>query len=145
MIGQYNEDLEQEVYIKTWQNLKNYEEQNKFKSWLNTITYNLCRDYLKSSSTKSKKEFICEEIKENIVCKNSMEKEIDSLQRQKRILKEIERLPKKLRDVVIYYELREKSYEDISMILNIPTGTVKSRLHNARELLQIALKDLLQE
>ena len=143
MTGTYNEDLEQEVYIKTWQNLKNYEEQNKFKSWLDTITSNLCRDYLKSSTYK--KQSKQEELNENIISDNKNDENLDSKQRQKRILKEINRLPKKLKEVVVYYELEEKSYEDISMILNIPTGTVKSRLHNARELLQIALKDLLKE
>lgn len=143
MTGNYNEDIEQDVYIKTWQNLKNYEEQNKFKSWLNTITYNVCRDYLKSSVFRNMTKQ--EEINENIISDNKNDENLDSKQRQKRILKEINRLPKKLKEVVIYYELEEKSYEDISMILNIPTGTVKSRLHNARELLQIALKDLLQE
>lgn len=142
MTGKYDEDLEQEIYIRTWQNLKNYEEQNKFKSWLNTIAYNFCKDYLKSSAfQKSIKQ---EELNENIITKDKTEQELDSKQRQKRILKEINRLPSKLKEVVIFYEFEEKTYEDISMILNISTGTVKSRLHNARELLKIALKDLLQ-
>lgn len=145
MTGKYNEDIEQEVYIKTWQNLKNYEEQNKFKSWLNVITYNLCRDYLKSSWVRNQHRFTEEEQGENISDKNSYEKQLDSIERQKRILREINRLPKKLKEVIIYHELEEKSYEDISLMLNIPIGTVKSRIHNGKELLKISLKDLLQE
>ncbi len=146
MTGKYNEDLEQEVYIKTWQNLKKYEEQNKFKSWLNVLTYNLCRDYLKSSAMKNQKKMTGEELGEN-VCDNRITAEqiLESKQRRKRILKEVNRLPKKLKEVIIYHEFEEKSYDDIAMILNIPAGTVKSRLHNAKELLQIALKDMLQE
>lgn len=145
MTGKYNEDIEQEIYIKTWQNLKNYEEQNKFKSWLNAITYNMCRDYLKSSIVKNQYKLVEEEQGEDIYDKKSVEEKLDSIERQKKILKEINRLPKKLKEVIIYHELEEKSYEDISMILNIPIGTVKSRIHNAKELLKISLKDLLQE
>ena len=50
--GSYNEDIEQEVYIKTWKNIDNYKESGKLKSWIATITANLCRDYFKSSSYK---------------------------------------------------------------------------------------------
>ena len=49
MTGSQNEDIEQEVYIRTWKNLDKYKENGKFKSWINTITANLCRDYMKSS------------------------------------------------------------------------------------------------
>ena len=145
MTGKYDEDLEQEVYIKTWQNLKNYEEQNKFRAWLNSITYNLCRDYMKSSFVKNQYRLAEEEQGENVGTKSGIDEKLDSIKRQKRILNEINRLPKKLKEVIIYHELEEKSYEDISMILNIPIGTVKSRIHNAKELLKISLNDLLQE
>lgn len=146
MTGKYNEDIEQEVYIKTWKNLKNYDEQNKFKAWLNAITYNLCKDYLKSSAVRNQNNIVEESYGETVPANNSSpDEKLDSINRQKRILKEIDRLPKKLREVIIYHELEDKSYEDISLILNIPTGTVKSRLHNAKELLKIALEDLLQD
>ena len=45
MTGSENEDIEQEVYIRTWKNLDKYKENGKFKSWINTITTNLCIDY----------------------------------------------------------------------------------------------------
>jgi len=50
--GEYNEDLEQEVYVKTYLNLDKYKEQNKFTQWISTITANLCRDYLISNLHK---------------------------------------------------------------------------------------------
>ena len=52
--GEYNEDLEQEVYIRTYKNLNKYIEQNKFTQWICTIAANLCRDYLRSSYFKNK-------------------------------------------------------------------------------------------
>ncbi|MBR6298279.1 MAG: hypothetical protein IKR34_03450, partial [Candidatus Gastranaerophilales bacterium] len=44
-LGEANEDIEQEVYLRTYKNLPNYKEENKFSKWILTITANLCRDY----------------------------------------------------------------------------------------------------
>jgi RNA polymerase sigma-70 factor (ECF subfamily) len=145
MTGQYDEDLEQEVYIRTWKNLENYKERNHFKAWLNKITYNICRDYLKSSIMKNRNKLEDESLGENVCDKISIETNIDSINKQIKIMEEIDRLPKKYKQVVIYHELEEKTYEEIASILNIPIGTVKSRLHNGKELLKIALKDMLIE
>lgn len=140
--GGYNEDLEQEVYIKTWKNFKNYKEQNKFTQWISIITKNTCKDYLKSKAYKQKTNETGDEALENI----KKEEEIcqyDSKMRQKIILKAINSLPKKMREVVCLYEFEEKSYDEIAQKLNIPKGTVKSRLNNARNILKTVLKDLL--
>ncbi|MBQ3640456.1 sigma-70 family RNA polymerase sigma factor [bacterium] len=61
MTGSENEDIEQEVYIRTWKNINKYKEQGKFKSWINTITANLCRDYMKSSYFKNASNYVTEE------------------------------------------------------------------------------------
>lgn len=134
--GAYNEDLEQEVYIKTYQNLPKYKEQNKFSQWICTITANLCRDYLKSSKFKNSQ--ITDNDEEVIMnCKTleTPETVYSSKERQKIILKEIERLPKKLKETIILYEFEDYGYEEISKKLKIPTGTVKSRINSARRIL----------
>ena len=61
MTGSENEDIEQEVYIRTWKNLDKYKENGKFKSWINTITANLCRDYMKSSYFRYSQNTVTEE------------------------------------------------------------------------------------
>ena len=48
LTGSYNEDIEQEVYIKTWRNLDRYHEEGKFIQWISALAANVCRDYLKS-------------------------------------------------------------------------------------------------
>jgi RNA polymerase sigma-70 factor (ECF subfamily) len=53
-------------------------------------------------------------------------------------------LPEKLRDVMILYELQGETYEDIAGILDVPLGTVKSRLFNARNRLKESLEDLVE-
>ena len=144
--GEYNEDLEQEVYIKTYKNLNKYTEQNKFSSWICTITANLCRDYLRSSKFKIQNHTVSdEEVINNIANKKTPEKEYSSKERQKIILKEINALPKKMKEVIILYEFEDYSYEKIAQKLKIPEGTVKSRINNARKILKENLSFLMRE
>jgi len=145
MTGSENEDLEQEVNIRVWKNKDKYREQGKFKSWLNTITANICRDYLKSSYYRHSAAAVTEEdsliqIKDD---KQNIENEFITRQRRKRIFEAVDALKPKLREVIIMYEMKNMSCEEISKKLNIPTGTVKSRLFNARKELSVLLQDLI--
>lgn len=143
--GRPNEDIEQEVYIKTWKNLEKYKETGKFKSWINKITVNLCRDYLKSSefrhsNTHKLEDKSLPEIKDSKTC---IESSFLDKQRQKIILEAINALRPKYKEVIVLYEIKELDYDEISKTLKCPIGTVKSRLFNARKELSISLKDLI--
>ena len=145
MTGSDNEDIEQEVYIRTWKNKDKYKEQGKFKSWINTITANLCRDYLKSSYFRHSVNSVTEEdelvqIKDD---KTNIENEFLQKQRQKKIMNAIDALKPKFKEVIIMYEMQDMSYEEISEKLKVPVGTIRSRLFNARKELSITLKDLI--
>jgi len=144
--GEYNEDLEQEIYIKTYKNLAKYSEQNKFSAWICTIAANICRDYLRSSKFKNQNQTTSdEEILNNISIKKTPEHQYSSKERQKIILKEINALPKKMKEVVILYEFEDYSYEKIAQKLKIPQSTVKSRINNARKILKENLSFLMSE
>ena len=145
MTGSPNEDIEQEVYIRAYKHLDTYKENGKFKSWISTITTNLCRDYLKSSYVKHSKNSVTEEdtliqIKDEKV---SIEDEFIRKQRQKQIIKAIDALKPKFKEVIIMYEMQDMDYEQIAQKLKCPVGTVRSRLFNARKELSITLKDLI--
>ena len=141
--GSYNEDIEQEVYIKTWKNMDNYQEQGKFSSWLSTLTANVCRDYFKSKQhIMETKQVSGEEILDKVKVGGRQEEVINEKKRQKIILKAVDDLPRKMRQVVILFEFEEKSYEEISKKLGLPVGTIKSRLFNARKILSEKLKFL---
>lgn len=134
LTGSSNEDLEQEVYIKAWQNMPKYTEQGKFKQWICTLAANLCRDYFRSGEYHRQ---IRSENDENIteICAEVQHPEeiIDAKMRQKIILKAIDSLPRQLREAIILFEFEDYSQEQISAKLHIPLGTVKSRLFNARK------------
>ncbi len=67
MTGSYNEDIEQEVYIKTWRGFSKYKENGKLGQWIGAITANVCRDYFKSRQTQeTQQQNYDEEVLENI-------------------------------------------------------------------------------
>lgn len=143
IIGKESEDIEQEVYIKVWRN-SNGKNIAKMSQWVNKITANTCKDFLKSKQYKTENLKINdEEIINKIKETKTPEKILNSKQRQKIILKAIDKLPKKMKDVIVLYEFEQKSYDEISQKLNIPKGTVKSRLFCAREILKEELSELI--
>lgn len=143
LTGSYNEDIEQEVYIKTWRNLDQYKEEGKFSQWLGALTANVCRDYFKSRQYKMEaRQVNSEDILENVKVSGRQEDIIDAKARQKIILKAVDDLPRKMRQIVIWFEFEELSYDEIAKKTGLPIGTVKSRLFNARKILSEKLKFL---
>ncbi len=141
--GSYNEDIEQEVYIKTWRNLDNYHEEGKFKQWIGALTANVCRDYFKSRQySQNNAEVRDPEILETMPTAGFQEEAVDAKMRQKLILKAVDELPPKMRKVIILYEFEELSLEKIAQKTGVPAGTVKSRLFNARQILKQKLSYL---
>lgn len=143
MTGSYNEDIEQEVYIKTWRGFAKYRDEGKLSQWIGAITANACRDYFKSAQTRSEKtENREEETLENIPYEIDPEILLDTKMRQKIILKAVNSLPKKMRQIIILCEYEDYSIKQAAQKLAISEGTVKSRLFNARRILANVLKPL---
>ena len=140
--GSYNEDIEQDVYIKTWRNIDNYRETGKLKSWIATITANVCKDYFKSSNYRQSMVEVRDNALENKAVAASQEKIIDIKARQKIILRAVNELPSKMKKVIILFEFEDFSISQIAKKLNEPEGTIKSRLYNARKILADKLKFL---
>ena len=140
-----NEDLEQEVYLKVWKNSQQYKEQGSFKSWINTIAKNISKDYLKSAYYKNRNLRTEDENTLNTIKdkKNSPEIQLIQNERQKEILNAINTLKPKFKEVILYCEIYEYSYEECAHKLKCPLGTVKSRLYNAKKELAETLKHLL--
>ena len=129
---QDNEDLEQEVYIKLWKNAGKYEERGSLKSWINTIAKNTSKDYLKSSVVKNEQnstsdDFVLTSIKDR---RKSPEANVIANERQKIIIRAIENLKPKFKEVIMMCEIYGYTYEDAAKRLHCPLGTIKSRIYN---------------
>ena len=82
---------------------------------------------------------------QNASVKANAEERIDRKKRQKLVLKAVDDLPKIYRDVIVLAEFEDFKLDEIALKLKIPQGTVKSRLHKAKELLKQTLTPLLGE
>lgn len=139
--GGSNPDLEQEVFIRLWQKRHLYTEQGRETSWVSVITNNICIDYFKNKFYIQERRNV--EIPQNLVDeKFNPENTYDIRWRQRVILRAVDKLPRKLRQVIILQEFEGLSLEQIAVRLQIPIGTVKSRLFNARKILSVDLEFL---
>ena len=131
------EDLAQEVFLKAYQNLKTFKFDSKFYSWIYRIAVNTSLNYLNSKEKRKEKETISDEscltnisnIGENPIDYYRMEELTSRIEPMLNVLSE------DLRQILILFEVKNKTYEQISNELKMPIGTVRSRLHRARNML----------
>lgn len=134
-------DIEQDVYMKLWKT-STY---TKGMGYIKTVVINTCKDFFRSKNYKlsnlnnSDDEELLK-IKDN---KEQTEKRTDNIFRQKQIKKAVDKLPPKLREVIILYDIEDMEQNLIAKKLNCPLGTVKSRLFKARQILANELQGLL--
>lgn len=146
--SQEAEDLTQEAFIKAFRALSSFNEEFAFSTWLMKIATNNCIDYLRKKKlkvfsidepVKYKDEELQFELPDN---EPSPEKQMLAEERTKYINNAINSLPPRYRHVIVLRHKEEKSYEEISEILNLPLGTVKARIFRAREMLNKKMKNL---
>lgn len=139
-------DLSQESFVKVFGMLERYNPNYAFSSWLFKITSNLCIDHLRKRRI------------ETYAMDDPIDSERGEIQRQyeapdldpeqemlrkeqmTRLEKAIDRLPEHYRVMLVLRHQENLSYEDIAATLEIPLGTVKARIHRAREMLKSYLK-----
>ena len=144
------EDAVQEVFIKVYRFLPEFQYQSKITTWLYRITVNHCHDLQRSQGRHNQhiirerpSEDPAESFIEQIADTNPLpDREQETRQFRQTIIEAIQRLPVEFREVIYLKEVKELSYEEISQILGCRMGTVKSRIFRAREILQLELKDL---
>lgn len=136
------EDLSQEVFIKTYHNLRKYDSNYKFSTWILKIATNTSIDYIR----KKKVETI--PLEEEIESKHeSASAELVYLHQQNKnyIEKAINELPTDYRTLIILYHQCGLSYKEIAENTNLPMSKVKNRIHKGRSLLKDKLKEIKEE
>jgi RNA polymerase sigma-70 factor (ECF subfamily) len=140
------EDIVQETFLRVYRNKHMYKEIAKFSTWVYTIAGNLAKTELrrrKRHKIFSVSNFVNDERDFDIPDHDhSPEKKVDSSIQENIIQKAIEKLPIKFKEVIVLRDIQGFAYEEISQILNIPLGTVKSRVNRGRLKLQEDLKFL---
>lgn len=129
------EDILQDVFIKTYQNLNEFDPQLKFSSWIYRITYNQSISFYRKN--KKNLQILPLEDNEAILKKLSVEfntnKKIDENILRERTRETLRKMDKKYREVLILKYLEDKDYTEISNILKKPMGTIATLLSRAKE------------
>lgn len=143
------EDVVQETFLRVFRNRFAYTRVAKFSTWIYTIAGNLARTELRRRKRRrlfSISDMGLEdrdyEIADDVL---NPESQANSTLQEEIIQREIGKLSPKFREVIILRDVQELSYEEISKIIRVPIGTVKSRVNRARLRLQNRLKNLLEK
>lgn len=143
------EDIVQETFLRVYRKRKAYKRIAKFSTWIYTIAGNLSRTELRRR--KRRKLFSVSdlgfedkdyEISDEVY---NPESQVDGMLQEEIIQREINNLSPKFRQVIILRDVQELSYEEISKIIKVPIGTVKSRVNRGRLKLQARLQDLVKK
>ncbi|MEW6289630.1 MAG: sigma-70 family RNA polymerase sigma factor [Thermodesulfobacteriota bacterium] len=141
-------DLAQDIFVTVYRSLPKLREKEKFTSWLYQIAINHCRNRYKKLSRRGYFNNISLDDEESFLQIPGDEGPEKSLQRKNTInlvRSTIDSLPEAEKEIILLRDIQELAYEEISAILDIPLGTVKSKLNRARTSLKDRLKKFYQD
>jgi len=140
-------DLAQDAFIKAFQSIKRFQGQSSFFTWLYRIAVNATLTHLRKNRFRTFFSFekIHEEDKNTeliakLTDKNGADRDLYVKELQAKLNEAMQKLSIKHRTVVTLFEIDNLSHEEIAGIMNCSVGTVRSRLHYAKQLLQAELQ-----
>jgi RNA polymerase sigma-70 factor (ECF subfamily) len=144
------EDVSQEVFITVFKSIESFRGDSKFSTWLYRIAINHCKNrikYLARRHDRDQSEYDEEALREEAAGATAPapaprpDKQLEGLELEQIMQRCIATLEEEHRLLIVLRDVEDLSYEEICAITNLPTGTVKSRLHRAR----MALKKMMLE
>lgn len=135
MVGQQDaEDLTQQVFLKVFRTIGQFAGRSRFTTWLHRLAINEALQHLRKQKNRHQRSLISDPMDEA----PSHEREQENREMLEQALS---RLDPQLRAIFLLREVERCSYEEIAEALNVPEGTVGSRLNRARRQLQEHLRE----
>ena len=129
------EDLTQEIFLKVFRSLDKFHRDADFSTWLSSVARNYCIDHYRAS--KREREVLVEDLVAFDLAPASPgsnpHRALEDRDRRSFLRKGLEALPAKLREAVVLRDLQGLSYQEMADRLELPEGTVKSRIKRGRE------------
>ena len=138
-------DLTQDIFVTAYRSLPSLREAQKFSAWLNQVALNHCRNryrklqrrgYFTSTSTD-------DIIVPELLSTDNPEQNLERYERIQLVRTAIASLPETEKEILVLRDLQDLTYEEISETLELPLGTVKSKLNRARHALKNKIKHIL--
>lgn len=130
------QDLTQEVFLRVFKNLKSFHNgEGLFVVWLTRLTRNLLIDHYRRTRLERATESLEDQapaLEENTAMMSRTEGMLAGREASELLQSALQKLSPDLRETVILRDLEELEYREIAQVLNVPEGTVKSRLNRGR-------------
>jgi RNA polymerase sigma-70 factor (ECF subfamily) len=139
-------DVVQDAFVQAFVKLETFRRDSAFYTWLYRIAFNVGISHLRRKKPTASIDQIQEDAGQQPI--DDVEAPSDRMEQQERAVRiraGLEQLNEQHRTILVLREIDGSSYEQISEILSLPVGTVRSRLHRARMQLRDQLKEMLQE
>jgi RNA polymerase sigma-70 factor (ECF subfamily) len=137
------DDLLQNIFIKVWRNINEYDTSLLFSSWIYRIAHNEMIDWYRRE--KRRATLSLDDDAQSIVSKLFTEEDLvtrySTEEQKQHIVKTLNKLDEKYKEILLLRFFDDKSYEEIGDILKIPPGTVAVRINRAKKQLQKTLTE----
>lgn len=144
-------DLTQEVFIKAFRSINKFKGKSSFFTWIYRIAVNTTISHLKKNKLRHffsfetiQEEGASTEVLDVLCSKITSEKSLFLKELQERLNEALQSLSIPHRTVIVLYEVEGLSHHEIAQVMKSSEGTVRSRLHYAKQQLQVLLKDYLK-
>jgi RNA polymerase sigma-70 factor (ECF subfamily) len=136
------EDVVQDIFIKTYKNLKSFDTNLRFSPWIYRIAHNTYINAIKKNSLNPLYLFDFDTLLSYTVTEDPVAKEREQKEIKEFIDKGLESIEDKYREILVLYYIEEFSYKEIADILEIPISTVGVRILRAKNALKQKYKEL---
>ncbi|MGB7950384.1 MAG: sigma-70 family RNA polymerase sigma factor [Candidatus Binatia bacterium] len=141
LLGDYDEAAEvaQEVFLSAFKSIQQFRGDANFSTWLYRIGFNHASTRRKNLNSTQKRQIPLEGTEMIADGPVDPAKSLEHKEIQQRVQQALDGLDPQDARIILLRDLQDVSYEEIAEILDIPIGTVKSRLHRARQALKTML------
>jgi RNA polymerase sigma-70 factor (ECF subfamily) len=135
-------DISQEAFIRIYKNLDHFNLEKSFPAWLYTIVKNLSMNYLKRTRSRRMvfSDFFSRK-RNPVISTIEADRKIEQDETARVIWHSIRKLSRDEQEIILLREFEDFTYQEVSDLLNIPLGTVMSRLYHARKKLAKIIED----
>jgi len=126
-------DLSQEAFYRAYKALDRFNNSKNFYTWFYKILKNICINFVTRKKTHNQVSADREDRPELVSSAPNPEEILERSEQSELLWKAIHELKEKDKEIIILKEFQEMSYQDIAEVLNIPQGSVMSRLYYARQ------------
>ncbi len=145
------EDLVQDTFVRMLKSIRRYSHQGSFSTWLYRIAVNLCKDHLKRKRVPmvSLHDYYTTGTGERVYVQDRVADErtrtdagLNADEREELVRRLLTSLPEEQRIVILLKEYQELTFREIADVLDVPEGTIKSRLYHALRSMRESLERL---